>query len=563
MIFRKDVSIGKNRLYTSHKCGMGRISSLKSLIFIVWMMVFVPYAFSQAVADRQASAKPQSPFKVAILPLTIHSPEDLSYMQEGLLDMLSSRVELNGRVVVLEKGPVKKALAESAGEMDSAAARNLGQALGADFVVFGSLTKLGDSASLDLKVVEVKGEKPAASVYIQARRMEEVIARVDEIARRVDEKVLGYPLTPLVAEKRVEASKEAAAIPGPPVPPASSRTLSPAATSKVTAAGEKWRSQSVPFKVVGMDIGDIDGDGRNEVVLIEERKLWIYHWDGELKVIKTIEGGKFDRYLAVDIVDAKKNGRAEIFVTNFQKDRLSSLVVAYSDGGFKVVSSGLDWFFRAVDWGEKGKILFGQKKGTDEGFTGSIYEFGWDGKKYMDIRKAKIPKGINLYGFAPFFHDGKTDFAYIDSDFRLKAMNEKGKVIWRSKDDYGSDNRFQAKYLNVLGNRPDEFAFVNVRVIAKGEDIFIIRNISPMGQIFPRASYYNRGEVQRLAWTGALFVETWRSQEISGYLADFQYQEKKQDQAKELIVAVNLPKESILSTEVSSALMVSRLPAGP
>jgi hypothetical protein len=213
-----------------------------------------------------------------------------------------------------------------------------------------------------------------------------------------------------------------------------------------------------------------------------------------------------------------------------------------------------------VDWGEKGKILFGQKKGTDEGFTGSIYEFGWDGKKYKDMRKAKIPKGINLYGFAPFSHDGKTDFAYIDSDFNLKVMNEKGKVIWRSKEDYGSDNRFQVKYLNVLGNRPDEFAFVNVRVIAKGEDIFIIRNISPIGQIFSRASYYNKGEVQRLAWTGAMFMETWRSQEISGYLADFQYQERKQDQAKELIVAVNLPKESILSTAVSSALMVSRPP---
>jgi len=542
---------------------MGRISSLKSLIFIVWMMVFVPYAFGQAVADRQASAKPQSPFKVAILPLTIHSPEDLSYMQEGLLDMLSSRVELNGRVVVLEKGSVKKALAGTAGEMDSAAARNLGQALGADFVVFGSLTKLGDSASLDLKVVEVKGEKPAASVYVQARKMEEVIARVDEIARRVDEKVLGYPLTPLVAEKPVGTPKEAAAIPVPVVPPPSPRPPSPASTSKVTPAGEKWRSQSVPFKVVGMDIGDVDGDGRNEVILIEERKLWIYRWDGELKVIKTLEGGKLDRYLAVDIVDARKNGRAEIFVTNFQKDRLSSLVVAHSDGDFKVVSSGLDWFFRAVEWGEKGKVLFSQNMGTEEGFSGPIYEFGWDGKKYKDMGKAKIPKGINLYGFAPFSHDGKTDFVYIDSDFTLKMMNEKGKVIWRSKEEYASDNRFQFKYLNVYGNRPDEFAFVNVRVFAKGEEIFIIRNISAIGQIFARAKYYNKGEVKRLAWTGAMFMETWRSQEISGYLADFQYQEKKQDQANELIVAVSLPKESILSTEVSSALMVSRLPAGP
>jgi hypothetical protein len=268
-----------------------------------------------------------------------------------------------------------------------------------------------------------------------------------------------------------------------------------------------------------------------------------------------------DRYLAVDVVDVRKNGRPEIFVTNFQKGRLSSFVVAFTDGDHKIVSSGLDWFFRAVDWGGKGKVLLGQKKGDEKGFSGPIYEFGWDGKKYQDIRQAKIPKGINLYGFAPFSHDGKMDFVYIDSDFKLKVMNEKGKVIWRSRDDYGSNNTFEIKVLNKQGNVPDEFAFVNVRVIAQGEDIFIIRNISAIGQIFARAKYYNKGEVKQLAWTGAMFMETWRSQEISGYLADFQLQERKEDKAKEIFVAVALPKESVLSSDASSALMVRPLQA--
>jgi hypothetical protein len=480
--------------------------------------------------------------------------------------MFSSRVELEGRVSVLERSAVKKALSQFSGEIDSEAAQKLGETLGADFVVFGSLTKLGDTASLDLKVLEVKGGKPPSSVYVQAKKLEEIIGQVDMLARRVDEKILGYPLTPLVApvaEKPVEKAKEVAAIPVLVAPPSGPKPSVPAPSVPMTVGGQQWRSQSIPFKVVGMDIGDVDGDGRNEVILIEERKLWIYRWDGELKVIKTIEGEKFDRYLAVDVVDARKNGRAEIFVTNFQKDRLSSLVVAHSDGDFKVVSSGLDWFFRAVGWGEKGKVLFSQKMGTDEGFSGPIYEFGWDGKKYKDLGKAKIPKGINLYGFTPFSHDGKTDFVYIDSDFTLKMVDEKGKVVWRTREEYASDNRFQFKAINVYANTPDEFAFVNVRVIAKGEEIFIIRNISAIGQIFARAQYYTKGEVKRLAWTGAMFMETWRSQEIPGYLADFQYQERKQDQAKELIVAVNLPKESILSTEGSSALMVGRLPAGP
>jgi hypothetical protein len=292
--------------------------------------------------------------------------------------------------------------------------------------------------------------------------------------------------------------------------------------------------------------------------------LWIYRWEGEFKVVKKIEGGKLDRYLAVDVVDTKKNGRAEIFVTNFQRDRLSSFVVAYNDGDYRIVSSGLAWFFRAVDWGEKGRVLLGQQKGAGEGFVGSIYEFAWDGKKYKESRAAKIPRGVPLYGFAPFFHDGQVDFPFIDSDFRLKVMNEKGKVIWRSKDAYGSDNSFPLRPVEVDAAGPDTgdtLGFVNVRVIAKGNEIFVLHNISPIGQFLKRTQYYNRGQVQRLVWTGALFMEAWRSQEISGYLADFQFQEGKQDQARELIVAVNLPRESLLSGGGSSALMVNRLQA--
>ena len=165
--------------------------------------------------------------------------------------MLSSRVELSGRVVVLEKGVVKKALDQVSGEMDSETARKLGQELGADFVVFGSLTKLGDSASLDLKVVEVKGEKPGVPVFVQAKKMEEVIARVDDIARKVDEKVLGYPLSPPVAEKPSRSPKETAAIPiGPPTPRSCGATTPavPATPEKSAIAAGAWKSQWFLFK---------------------------------------------------------------------------------------------------------------------------------------------------------------------------------------------------------------------------------------------------------------------------------------------------------------------------
>jgi TolB-like protein len=588
LIFKSDFFLKKEHPLSSFLEAKGRISSLKILIFLVAVVLFVQFVSAETETERQASLKEQIPIKVAILPLNIHSGENLSYMQEGLLDMLSSRVELGGRVAVLEKGDVKKAFAQVSGEMDSQSARKLGQELGADFVVFGSLTKLGDSASLDLKVVEVKGEKTGAPVFVQAKKMEEIIARVDDVARQVDEKVLGYPLSPAVAEKPAggpketaatptapppgiravgpakaekggEAPKEVAAIPAAP-PPGLQPVTPPARTERGPVPGETWRSQPFPFYVKGMVVGDVDGDGRNEVVLIQERSLSIYRYEKEFKLLKKIEGNRIDNYLAVDVGDVRKDGRPQIFVTNLQADHLSSFVVAYQEGNYQIIAKDLDWFLRVVDWGEKGKLLLGQRKGVKAAWQGPIYELGWDGKGYKEIRKADLPKGPSIYGFTPFLHEGKMAFIFIDSDFRMKAMDQRGKVTWRGRDTYGSDNTFRVKEIPTDPYAEgDEFAFVNVRVISQGDEIVVIRNKSLIGDFFKRQKFYSGGEVQRLVWNGAMLMESWKSQEIPGYLADFQIQDIIGDQGKELVVAVNLPKESVLSFEKSSALMISRL----
>jgi TolB-like protein len=554
----------------------GRISSLKIFIFLAAGFLFIPWSLAQTPKAPQATQQGRDPLKVAILPITIHSPESLEYLREGVYAMFSSRVELEGRIMVLERAAVKKAVSQFSGEIDSDAAKKLGETLGADFVVFGSLTKLGDSASLDLKVLDVKGEKPPSSVYVQAKKLEEIIGQVDVLARQVDEKILGYSIGPpqaeraAVAEKPSEAPKSTAAIPAPiPVPPPSLRPVTPAKPERGTIpSGGFWQSTPFSFKIQGMAMGDLDGDGRNEVVLIDERNLWIYRWENEFKLLKKISGNKMDKYLAVDAGDIDKNGRAEIFVTNFQGDetgwghsRLASFVVAYKDGDYRVVASNLDWFLRVVSWGEKGTVLLGQSKGVNTSFEGPIYEMAWDGKALKETRKAEVSKVFSLYGFTPFVHEGKVHFVFIDFDYRLKVIDQKGKMIWRSQATYGSDIAFRVKPIPT-GPEPyegDDLAFVNVRVIARGNEIFILRNLSLVGQFFKRTKYYSGGEVQSLGWNGAMFMETWKSQEIPGYLVDFQTQDLDGAPGTELVVAVNLPKESLLSGERNSALMISRM----
>lgn len=531
---------------------------MKILIYFIGIIAFFIFP-GQVISEEKEASKEKRPIKVAILPVTINSPENLDYMKAGLLDMLSSRIELEGRIAVVEKGQVRKALSQISGEIDTEQAKKIGEILGVDYVVFGSLTKLGDSASLDLKLLKIKEEKPASPVYVQAKKMEEIVARVDELALNINEKILGYPLRTMPAEKPAPKEKELAAIPIPAPAP------KPQVPVRSTAGGEFWQSQSFPFQIKGIAVDDFDGDGRNEVALIDERNLYIYRWEtGEFKLLWKFNGRMADRYLAVDAGDIDKDGKAEIFVTNIQSDRLASFAVAFKDGAYRKVASELDWFLRVMEWGEKGKILLGQGKGQQAAWEGPIYELGWKGKEIKEIGRAQVPNGVPIYSFAPFIHDNKVDFIFIDADFKMKIMNAQGKVIWRSREIYGSENLIQVKSL-ATGTGPDkgdEFAFVNVRLISRGNEIIVIRNISPIGDFFKRQKYFNKGEVQSLIWTGAMFMENWKSREISGYLADFQIQDLDGDRKKELIVAVNLPRESILSLEKNSVLLLTRWEGG-
>ena len=550
----------------------GRISSLKIFIFLVAGVLFVPWTLAQEPKAPPPAEQGRGPFKVAILPITIHSAESLEYLREGVYAMFSSRVELQGRISLIERAAVKKVVSQFSGEIDTEAAQKLGEDLGADFVIFGSLTKLGDSASLDLKVLDVKGGKAPSPVYVQAGKLEEIIGQVDVLARKVDEKILGYPLSPAVAVKPQEAPKQTAVAEKPAEAPKAMAAIpvlpqpSPPAPGPSRSGKETYefsKSQSFPFQIVGMSIADLDGDGKSELVLIDERNVYIYRWDKEFQLIKRIEGGRLSQNMAVDVGDIRKNGKAEVFVTAMADQQFVSFVVAHQEGNFKVIAKDLKWFLRVIDWGERGKVLLGQGKGKEEGLLWPIYEMAWDGKTYKDSGAAKLPRGLSLNGLCPFAHEGKTYFAYIDTDSRLKVMNPAGKVIWRGKDTYGSDNSVRIKNMptGTGPQDPDDLLFVNVRLLSQGNEVFLVKHMGFVGEFFKRARTYSKSEVQRLAWTGAVLMETWKSKEIEGYMADIQFDGLNPEGDKTLVLAVNLPREGLVGGEKASALMFSRFQA--
>jgi len=134
------------------------------------------------------------PLKVAIFPFKVHSREKLDYLKEGISDMLLTRMEQDREIITIEKPSLKEVLSQRGGELDERLARELGMQVGADFAVVGSLTKIGDGASLDAIILDTQGEKDNGHVFVQCETMDGVTAKINLLARQLDLKILGKEL---------------------------------------------------------------------------------------------------------------------------------------------------------------------------------------------------------------------------------------------------------------------------------------------------------------------------------------------------------------------------------
>jgi outer membrane protein insertion porin family len=180
-----------------------------------------------ALAALAGAARAEERRTVAILPVVVHALDDQAYLREGLADMLASRLgQQPGIGVVRVNDPAKATL-------DAEAARAAGRAVGAQWVLYGSFTRFGDGASLDVQCVPVAapGDPSPRSIFVQSGQIADLIPRLDGVAERVAAHVMGRdgagPRAPGDGagraeldelRRRVEALERRAAGAAPPAP---------------------------------------------------------------------------------------------------------------------------------------------------------------------------------------------------------------------------------------------------------------------------------------------------------------------------------------------------------
>jgi outer membrane protein insertion porin family len=151
---------------------------------MVWMMtlftcLLIPY-LGQAQEKRT----------VAVLPFSINASEPLDQLKTGLQEMITTRLSDLGLSVV-SPGLVNKNPQAFGRMLEKPEVTALGRALNADYIVTGSLTVIGRKISLDLKALDVKGEKPPFSIFVVEDDLDRVAEAADRASKSLYNQIAG------------------------------------------------------------------------------------------------------------------------------------------------------------------------------------------------------------------------------------------------------------------------------------------------------------------------------------------------------------------------------------
>ncbi|OPL15194.1 MAG: hypothetical protein AVO39_01975 [delta proteobacterium MLS_D] len=525
--------------------------------------------------------------KLGVLPFTVHSSENLDYVRSGVWDMLISRLSSGEEINVADKETMAAAFEGTGGkDLVASDAYEIGKRLGLDFVVWGSITKIGNSVSLDGKLLDVDAYTTPVGVFEQTRGMDDVIPKISEFARKISAHVRGEKFSdepetvspPVIAPPpgpREERARELSPRTGEPVDVLQSgrgtltSVINPSfiMTPEVLDRRGFVMSSRYPRKFKGMDVGDVDGDGKNEIVVIDRTNIFIYRFEESGFVLKhTLAGKSYDNYISVDVADINENEIPEIIVTNMRRDRLYSFVVEYREDSFITILDGVRRFLRVIETAD-GPCLLGQEMGLNAAFENPIHEMVWEGENLRDGRRMPIPKGLSVFGTTLASLDGGRTERVIALDVydRLNVFQKTSKplqqiyafgagqeLLWRSDDAYGgTDNLIEYtptdSGIDDTHDIASENAYANVRILTydlKGDgknEVILVKNRSPVGRLLQNVKIFNRSEIYGFEWDGLGLLENWKTKAIQGYVTDYQFKDLNNDGKKQIVLALVLP----------------------
>lgn len=537
--------------------------------------------------------------RVAIVPFQINADKDYTFLQKGIQDMLSSRLAMAGKVDVIEPQTTRQVLDTIQGFSGDNLALLAGAKLKADYVLHGSITVLGESVSIDAKMLDVTGRKDALSFFRQPRGMGDVIPQINLLATEINQKIFNRapaataapssspsPAAPapppqhdihMHPEKLLQGNQAISDAGGSPFVQAQGdgggTSLNPGFITPAGSASQGpafWKSRNFDHLISGIAIGDVNADGLLETIVVTPDEVQIYQFAQQrMTKLKVVKAGSFSYNISVDVGDINDNGTPEIFISSLTsgRNKVRSMVLEYDGSDYKTLVSDANWYFRVIDHPARGELLLGQGQNLGaDAFSDQIVELTWNGVEYLAGERILPANRACLLGFAmgDVLNDNSTTAAVLNPYDHLRILQLNGKEVWTSSDYYGGTPEHVLLPPADSGEPEVKFYLpVRLRVTDLEKDgkyeVIAIRNDDMADRKLAQQRLFRKGRLTALQWTGLGLATLWHTRDISGRIQDFAIGDFDNDGNREILCAVITKEGAIIGMESKSTLIAYEL----
>jgi len=516
------------------------------------------------LAGSAAAAKEA---KVALFEFDVNSNEELGYLKSGISALLPSRISVPEKINIIENYLLKKELTKNP-EKTLPNLTSIAEKLGADFMVFGNITKLGENISIDASLVDILNDRKSTPVFIQSIGVDNMIPEINNFAKNIKglirgEKIVSIPdaydtdddlyseiqNVPTITDEEPRLNKE-------PVYEAPVRRKP---RKKITAAPKPVFKKTLPlFKDMPalshvikhtplhyLATGDINGDGKLELLVAGEANILIYQLNGNTLIpAGEIKTKVTTSIIRIDTADLNNNETDEIYISSYDGRAPNSLVIEHRKGKYETLFESKVWFFRVMD----NNILMGQKADTSRIFSGAIHVMEWKEDEIISREQIVLPNGISLYGYTENDIDEDIDDEYIafqrglfSARYQLVILSYTGRIEWQDTEKFGGTPNTLTE-LPFGDDDTEKLLPVPLRILCEDYnnddrlDLITAKNSKNKKGFLAKMVHYNQGEIMSLQWNGSDLETNWTTGIIKGYVTDYIMADFDNDNKKELIM---------------------------
>lgn len=484
----------------------------------------------------------------AVLPFKVNGPSGFTYLEKAIPSMLTSRLYWEDHVQ-----PVSDANIAKAGRVtDSGSAAKALSATGADYVVWGDVTIVEQEASVDVRVQGKNGKTWHKAARTQVN---DLISALQNISTAINAEVFG---------RGGQGAADGVTM---------VNQMNPSFMHNETTQrqvylnpqfryqgsdGTRLRSQTLPYAAVGMVVADVNGDGKNEIVVLSEKRLYVYRWDNG----RLVPLGEYDisprlTPILVRSIDMDRDNTDEIVLSTYDAEGTTpyAFILSFKGNKFTELVKRAPYYVNVVRvMPDFMPALVGQKGDPNRIFSRSgVYEMAKQGDSLIQVKKIALPSGVNALNFAylPGKAGEETDkLVMLTDDEHLRVFAPSGGQLSQTDEKFSGAAVGIAEQTHMPGMGKNNILipsnyFIPLRMVPNDLErdgtweIMVNKPISVSAQFFENYRFYPEGEIHNLYWDGVGLSLQWKTRRIKGSVVDFDISDPNNDGTRDLVVCLN------------------------